>query len=191
MNQDGIQLYFKQHGTKIFVERESSICNPKLSDNYVYYLADGIASLTSLTDDGTEKDFLYFPAGHLLGFVPALMRHYRKIRKEKPADASLHMTPFGIDTKTDCIFYRISEPVFEGLLDRDPIFLSYVMEATTRNYASLVTKFHDTQACLLYTSYFICYFNIYYWNGFGSAVGNAHRSIDSSVFGRGCTRTAG
>ena len=146
MHQDGIQLYFKQHGTKIFVERESSICNPKLSDNYVYYLADGIASLTSLTNDGTEKDFLYFPAGHLLGFVPALMRHYRKIRKEKPADASLHMTPFGIDTKTDCIFYRISEPVFEGLLDRDPIFLSYVMEATTRNYASLVTKFHDTQA---------------------------------------------
>ncbi len=146
MNQDGIQSYFRQYGTKIFVDRESSICNPKLSDNYIYYLADGIASLTSLTDDGIEKDFLYFPEGHLLGFVPALMRHYRKTRNEKPVDPNLHLTPFGIDTKTDCIFYRISETVFESLLDTDPIFLSYVMEATTRNYASLVTKFHDTQA---------------------------------------------
>lgn len=141
----GILSYFIEYGAKISVSKETSLCNPKLSDSYIYYLTDGIASLTSLTKDGAEKDFLYFPAGHLLCFVPALMRYYRKIRNESPADNSLGLTQFGIDTKTDCVFYRISQQVFETLLDTDPIFLSYVMEATTRHYATLVLKFQDAQ----------------------------------------------
>lgn len=137
--------YFMQYGTKISVSKEVSLCNPKLADNYIYYLAEGIASLTSLTSEGSEKDFLYFPAGHLLCFLPSLMRHYRKLRNEAPADNSLSISQFGIDTKTDCVFYRISEPVFESLLVTDPIFLSYIMEAMAHNYASLVLKFQNSQ----------------------------------------------
>ncbi|MFR1833756.1 MAG: Crp/Fnr family transcriptional regulator [Lachnospiraceae bacterium] len=145
MNEHGVKSYFIQYGMKVSVSKETSLCNSKLSDNYIYYLAEGIASLTSLTKDGNEKDFLYFPAGNLLGFVPTLMRHYRKIRNETPVDNTMHLTSFGIGTKTDCIFYRISEPAFESLLDKDPIFASHIMEATTRNFASLVMKFQDVQ----------------------------------------------
>lgn len=141
----GILSYFMEYGTKITVSKETSLCNPKLSDSYIYYLTEGIASLTSLTKDGAEKDFLYFPADHLLCFVPALMRYYRKHRNENPADSGIGLTQFGIDTKTDCVFYRINQQVFENLLDTDPLFLSYVMEATTRHYATLVLKFQDAQ----------------------------------------------
>lgn len=149
MKQNGVKQYFEQYGAKIEVEKETSICNPKLSDKYIYYLAEGIASLTSLTINGEEKDFLYFPHDHLLGFAPALMRHYRKIRGDVSGSSgrasTLDRIPFGIDTKTDCVFYRISESVFESLLEKDPIFLSYIMEAVTYNYTALVRKFHNTQ----------------------------------------------
>lgn len=144
MNLGSVKSYFLNYGTKLSVSKETSLCSPKLSDNYIYYLANGIASLTSLTSDGAEKDFLYFPAGNLIGFIPALMRHYRKLRGDTP-EPSAQITSFGIDTKTDCVFYRIPEPIFEHLLETDPIFSSYVMEATTRNYASLVMKFLDQQ----------------------------------------------
>ena len=90
--------YFMQYGTKISVSKEVSLCNPKLADNYIYYLAEGIASLTSLTSEGSEKDFLYFPAGHLLCFLPSLMRYYRKLRNEALANNALGISQFGIDT---------------------------------------------------------------------------------------------
>lgn len=145
----GVKHYFEEYGTKIVVKKETSICNPKLSDQYIYYLAEGIASLTSLRPNGEETDFLYFPHDHLLGFAPALVRHYRRLRGEvvSPADQdqSSEPTVFGIDTKTDCVFYRLTEHNFDLLLESDPLFLSYIMEAVTRNYTALVLKFHDSQ----------------------------------------------
>ena len=103
MDQNGVKQYFERYGMRIEVKRETSICNPRLSDSYIYYLVEGIASLTSLTMDGEEKDFIYFPHDHLLGFAPALMRHYRKIRGEEHTlsgdDCLQEKIPFGIDTK--------------------------------------------------------------------------------------------
>ena len=149
MDQNGVKQYFERYGMRIEVKRETSICNPRLSDSYIYYLVEGIASLTSLTMDGEEKDFIYFPHDHLLGFAPALMRHYRKIRGEEHTlsgdDCLQEKIPFGIDTKTDCVFYRLDERTFEILLEEDSRFLSYIMEAVTCNYVTLVRKFHDTQ----------------------------------------------
>ena len=149
MDQNGVKQYFERYGMRIEVKRETSICNPRLSDSYIYYLVEGIASLTSLTMDGEEKDFIYFPHDHLLGFAPALMRHYRKIRGEERTlsgdDSLQEKIPFGIDTKTDCVFYRLDERTFEILLEEDSRFLSYIMEAVTCNYVTLVRKFHDTQ----------------------------------------------
>ena len=149
MDQNGVKQYFERYGMRIEVKRETSIFNPRLSDSYIYYLVEGIASLTSLTMDGEEKDFIYFPHDHLLGFAPALMRHYRKIRGEEHTlsgdDCLQEKIPFGIDTKTDCVFYRLDERTFETLLEEDACFLSYIMEAVTCNYVTLVRKFHDTQ----------------------------------------------
>ena len=149
MDQNGVKQYFERYGMRIEVKRETSICNPRLSDSYIYYLVEGIASLTSLTMDGEEKDFIYFPHDHLLGFAPALMRHYRKVRGEDYTlsgdDCVQEKIPFGIDTKTDCVFYRLDERAFETLLEEDACFLSYIMEAVTCNYVTLVRKFHDTQ----------------------------------------------
>lgn len=146
MEKIGLIQYFKQYGTQIKVEKETSICNPMLSDTYIYYLINGIASLTSLTAEGEEKDFLYFSRESLLGFAPALMRHYRKMRGEtaRPPEAEEN-TPFGIDTKTDCSFYRLDERTFERLLEEDPQFQSHVIEAVTLNYVTLVRKFYSSQ----------------------------------------------
>lgn len=149
MDQQGVKCYFERHGTRIEVRKETSLCSPKLSDSYVYYLVEGIASLTSLTAEGEEKDFIYFPKNHLLGFTPALMRHYRRL-EGKAADgergfAEEEKIPFGIDTKTDCIFYRIHERAFESLLEEDARFLAFVMEAVTCNYVKLIRKFYDAQ----------------------------------------------
>lgn len=146
MEKMGLIQYFKRYGTQIKVEKETSLCNPMLSDTYIYYLVKGIASLTSLTSEGEEKDFLYFSQDSLLGFAPALMRHYRKMRGEpaKAPDAE-ESIPFGIDTKTDCCFYRLEEKAFERLLEEDPHFQSYVVEAATLNYVTLVKKFYSAQ----------------------------------------------
>lgn len=146
MEKMGLLQYFKHYGTQIKVEKETSICNPMLSDTYIYYLVKGIASLTSLTCEGEEKDFLYFSQESLLGFAPALMRHYRKLRGETAkAPGAEESTPFGIDTKTDCSFYRLDERTFERLLEEDPQFQSYVIEAVTLNYVTLVKKFYSSQ----------------------------------------------
>lgn len=146
MKKMGLIQYFEQYGTQIKVEKETSICNPMLSDTYIYYLVKGIASLTSITSEGEEKDFLYFSQESLLGFAPALMRHYRKMRGEpvRKLDTEEN-TPFGIDTKTDCSFYRLDERTFERLLEEDPQFQSYVIEAVTLNYVTLVKKFYSAQ----------------------------------------------
>ena len=170
MISNGVKAYFMQYGAKVTVSKGTSLCNPKLSDNYVYYLDKGIASLTSLTEEGTEKDFLYFPPDHLLGFMPALMRYYRKLRNESNSDNSPYLTPFGITPKTDCIFYRISESVFQSLLETDHIFLSYVMETTTRNFASLVRKFQDTQEAKIST-------RLYKWLLTFSQIENNYRAV--------------
>lgn len=146
MEKMGLIQYFERYGTQIKVKKETSICNPMLSDTYIYYLVNGIASLTSLTYDGEEKDFLYFSQESLLGFAPALMRHYRRIRGEPALGADMgENIPFGIDTKTDCDFYRLDEKVFERLLDEDPPFQSYIIEAVTLNYVTLVRKFYSSQ----------------------------------------------
>lgn len=149
MDQNGVMRYFECRGARIEVKKETSLCSPKLSDSYVYYIVEGIASLTSLTTDGEEKDFIYFPQGHLLGFTPALMRHYRKL-DGKGAAVGLEFgdedkIPFGIDTKTDCVFYRMPEREFESLLETDARFLAYIMEAVTCNYVRLIWKLHDAQ----------------------------------------------
>lgn len=146
MEKMGLLQYFKHYGAQIKVEKETSICNPMLSDNYIYYLVTGIASLTALTSEGEEKDFLYFSQDNLLGFAPVLMRHYRKMRgePEKAPDAE-ESTPFGIDTKTVCSFYRMGEKQFERLLEEDLQFQSYVMEAMTLNFVTLVRKFYSSQ----------------------------------------------
>ena len=46
MISNGVKAYFMQYGAKVTVSKGTSLCNPKLSDNYVYYLDKGIASLT-------------------------------------------------------------------------------------------------------------------------------------------------
>lgn len=146
MEKKGLIQYFEQYGTQIKVEKETSICNPMLSDTYIYYLVKGIASLTSITGEGEEKDFLYFSRESLLGFAPALMRHYRKMRGEPARKLDTEEnTPFGIDTKTDCSFYRLDERTFERLLEKDPQFQSYVIESVTLNYVTLVKKFYSAQ----------------------------------------------
>ena len=102
--------------------------------------------------------------------MPALMRYYRKLRNESNSDNSPYLTPFGITPKTDCIFYRISESVFQSLLETDPIFLSYVMETTTRNFASLVRKFQDTQEAKIST-------RLYKWLLTFSQIENNYRAV--------------
>ena len=66
MENGNIRHYFEQYGSRIEAKRGSSICNPKLCGRYVYYLVDGIASLTSINMDGEEKDFIYFNSDTLL-----------------------------------------------------------------------------------------------------------------------------
>lgn len=143
MNNREIKQYFQQYGTKFQVKKETSVCSPRLSDSYVYYIVKGIASLSSMTREGEEQDFIYFPQDHIIGFVPALMRHYRKQKNEElPEEAK---PCFGIDTKTDCVFYRMEEKVFERLISEDTKFLASVMEAVTCNYVTLVKKYHTAQ----------------------------------------------
>lgn len=148
MENGNIRHYFEQYGSRIEAKRGSSICNPKLCGRYVYYLVDGIASLTSINMDGEEKDFIYFNSDTLLGFVPVLMQHYRKhrrIQEENTPSSKKAGSPFGIGTKTDCVFFRIDEQKFERLIEQDPDFLSYVMETVTYNYVAMVEKFQNMQ----------------------------------------------
>ncbi len=138
VNKDKIKEYFVRYGERVEVAKESAMCSPKLSDSYVYYLERGIAGLTSLTDGGEEKVVLFFPRNRLLGFTPMLMRRFR-------GGGSRDAEPFGIDTKTDCVFYRIDEKTFNRLLDEDRVFMSCVLEIVTCHYVDLVHKYHESQ----------------------------------------------
>ena len=44
MISNGVKAYFMQYGAKVTVSKGTSLCNPKLSDNYVYYLDKGVVS---------------------------------------------------------------------------------------------------------------------------------------------------
>ena len=138
VNRKQIREYFIRFGERMEVERASSICSPRLSDTYVYYLDRGIAGLTALTDCGEEKGVLFFPQNRLLGFTPMLMRRVRGGKSGGPE-------PFGIDTKTDCVFYRMDERMFNRLMDEDSRFMACVLEIVTCNYVDLVHKYHAAQ----------------------------------------------
>lgn len=138
VNKNKIKEYFIRYGERLEVDKESTMCSPKLTDAYVYYLERGIAGFSSLTDDGEETVMLFFQGNRLLGFTPMLMRRFR-------GGGSRDAEPFGIDTKTDCVFYRIDEKTFNRLMDDDPVFMTCVLEIVTCNYVDLVHKYHESQ----------------------------------------------
>lgn len=81
-----------------------------------------------------------------------MMRHYREVRRAEEEEDCFdeeylwkEKIPFGIDTKTDCVFYRMDERTFGRLMQEEPLFLTHVLEAVTCNYVTLVRKFHDAQ----------------------------------------------
>lgn len=137
MNKNELKEYFVQYGRKIKIEKELDLCSPRLSDSYVYYLDKGIVSLTAVTDEGEEKVFLYFKENRLLGFAPVLARFFGLSRHKGEA--------FGIDPKTDCIFYKMEEKIFNQLLRENREFMIRVMENITFNYADLVNKHYEMQ----------------------------------------------
>lgn len=137
MNESKLREYFVLYGRKIKIEKELNLCSPKLSDSYVYYLDKGIVSLTAVTDEGEEKVFLYFRENRLLGFTPVLARFFGLKRYKDEV--------FGIDPKTDCIFYKMEERIFNQLLHENQEFQLLVMENITFNYADLVNKHYELQ----------------------------------------------
>lgn len=145
INREMIRPYFEEYGRFIRVPKETSLCNPRLSDRYVYYLAEGIASLSSLTEGGEEKVFFYFPPESLLGFAPGMMRFYRDQAGLTERLGKMPDISCGIDTKTDCSFYRMSERQFLELIQQNHEFLCCVTEIIMFHYVDLVKKIHDGQ----------------------------------------------
>ena len=135
MNKNELKEYFVQYGRKVKIEKELDLCSPKLTDSYVYYLDQGIVSLTAITDEGEEKIFLYFKENRILGFAPVLTRFFGLSRHKGEV--------FGIDPKTDCVFYKMEEKVFNKLLRENREFMIRVMENITFNYADLVNKHYE------------------------------------------------
>ncbi len=132
-NRKEIREYFVRYGDRITVGKESAMCSPKLTDSYVYYLDKGIASLTSLTDDGEEKVCLYFKQDRILGFAPILFRHFF-------GRTQGHLS-CGIEPKTACVFYHMGENTFLRLMKEDSTFSEYVMKNVSFTYVELVHKY--------------------------------------------------
>ena len=106
--------------------------------HYIYYLAEGICSVSGISYQGREQIFLYQKAGDMLGHVPYLMS------SETQPHPYAYRRPT-ILAKTHCVLYEIPQKFFVVHLRKNLEFSIYLNEILARNYSMALAHLKQMQ----------------------------------------------
>lgn len=137
MNEYDIREDFIRYGIRREFKKNHYISDPSkdASHSYVFYLDQGIASLSRISDNGDLQVYLYFGEKRVIGFTDALIEHYPYYKNHHIAN-----TPFWIMAKTDCVCYCMKESMFERRLKESSQFMDWMLGAAVSNYMDLLNK---------------------------------------------------
>lgn len=133
-----IQELCARHGTLIEVKKNTTLVstNTRKQDPCVYYLLEGICSLTGYSVNGQEKVLLYHTAESLIGFNPYVA-----------GTDSGYFSYSGpvLLTRTKCRLYRIPVAVFRQYLDTSLEFNQYMVHLLSKTYHRTLAHFKQLQ----------------------------------------------
>jgi CRP/FNR family transcriptional regulator len=117
-------ILFDEHST------ERNLC--------IYYLLEGICSVSGISSNDKEQIFLYQRAGEILGHVPYLL------------DPFVQTHPYAyrrptILAKTTCIFYEVPHEYFLNYLHQYPEISLYVNQQMAHNYSMTLAHLKQMQ----------------------------------------------
>lgn len=127
-----------RHGTLIEVKKNTLLVSTETRklDPCVYYLVEGICSLTGYALNGQEKVLLYHTAGTMIGFNPY-------VAGVDPEDFS-YSGPVLL-TRTRCLLYRIPVAAFREYLDSSLEFNQYMVHLLSKSYHRTLAHFKQLQ----------------------------------------------
>lgn len=127
-----------RHGSLIEVKKNTVLLSAYTIDQapYVYYLLEGICSLTGYSLNGQEKVLLYHSADSLIGFNPYLSGI-------SPSDFSYNGPV--VLTRTRCRLYRIPAADFHHYLDTSLEFNQYMVHLLSKSYHRTLAHFKQLQ----------------------------------------------
>lgn len=128
------------HGTLIQFKKNTILFdeNNTAKPQFVYYLAEGICSVSGISRNGREQIFLYQKSGEMIGHVPFLMS----------AEDQSHLYAYRrptIITKTSCIFYEIPGESFIEYLNQHLEFSIYLNHLLAHNYSVALAHLKQMQ----------------------------------------------
>lgn len=117
----------------IFFEEDSMKAKP-----YVYYLVEGICSISGNSMEGQEQTFLYLMPGEMLGHVPYIM--------SKGAHSILYsyQRPV-VMAKTECLVYKIPADCFVTYMENNLGFSNYLNQLLAQNYSMALAHLKQVQ----------------------------------------------
>lgn len=127
-----------RHGTLIEVKKNTVLVSADTlkREPYVYYLLEGICSLTGYSLNGQEKVLLYHSAGTLVGFNPYI--------SGADTDAATYNGPILL-TRTPCRLYRIPAEDFRRYLGASLEFSQYMVHLLSRTFHRTLAHFKQIQ----------------------------------------------
>ena len=107
----------------------------------VYYLIEGTAALTHLTENGDQSSFLYFRPGMLLNFLRPVISHIG-IGSEMAIKRFAKLNHV-IYAKTDCRCLCINGDVMLDYLSRNPEHYTLLLQSLAENLINLLALSTD------------------------------------------------
>lgn len=137
---ESIQSLCLTRGTLIKLKKNTVLFDEHSTDrtSCVYYLAEGICSISGISSTGREQIFLYVKAGEMLGHVPFLM----------PQEARTHLYAYRRPTilaKSNCVLYEIPEKDFLEYLHQNLEFSVYLNQLMAHNYSVALAHLKQMQ----------------------------------------------
>ena len=128
------------HGTLLKLKKNSVLFDEEYINEkpYVYYLVEGICSISGISIQGQEQTFVYMKAGEMAGHVPYMMSktfHSAFYAYRRPT----------VITKTECILYKIPEKHFVDHMHTNIEFSNYLNEILARNYSTALAHLKQVQ----------------------------------------------
>ena len=105
---------------------------------YVYYLVDGICSISGVSIEGQEQTFLFMAPGEIIGHVPYIMAkgaHSILYSYRRPT----------VMTKTNCTVYKIHADHFIAHMKNNLEFSNYLNVLLAHNYSMVIAHLKQVQ----------------------------------------------
>ncbi len=136
ISKENILQEFYALGTRLEVPKNglinTTVCQEKIT--YVYLLASGIVSLSSVTPQGQTIIYQYFSQPGFLNIIPLLTRFHLRYENDMMVD---------LTAKTSCVVYRLTVEAFMKKL-AEPVVKDLVIQTVLADYVNAMEKIRDS-----------------------------------------------